>query len=131
MSELTPSSLHTSAMPSVSREEPFACVQQARAASAVNPSAGDRLFGGSLAFVAMRCTLRYIALPFALPLLGLSSGLSSLIALVIDAIALTTIALNIRRLWNTSWRWRYMGLGAVMTVIIAIMAWGDLQVLIP
>lgn len=91
---------------------------------------GDRLFTGSLAFVALRCTLRYVALPFVLPLIGLAGALSSVIALVIDAVALTTIALNIRRLWNTSWRWRYLGLGVVMTIVIAILAWGDIQVLL-
>lgn len=91
---------------------------------------GDRLFTGSLAFVALRCTLRYVALPFLLPLVGLSGGLSALIALAIDAVAATTILLNVRRLWNTSWRWRYVGLGAVMMVVIAVLAWGDLQTLI-
>lgn len=91
---------------------------------------GDRLFTGSLAFVALRCTLRYVALPFLLPLVGLSGGLSALIALAIDAVAATTILLNVRRLWHTSWRWRYVGLGAVMMVVIAILAWGDLQTLI-
>ncbi|MCS7060410.1 MAG: hypothetical protein RMN25_04520 [Anaerolineae bacterium] len=99
------------------------CADDARAA-------GDRLFTGSLAFVALRCTVRYIVLPFLLPLAGLSGGLSAVIALVIDAVALTTIFLNVRRLWNTSWRWRYAGLAVVMTVIIAILAWGDLQTLI-
>lgn len=92
--------------------------------------AGDRLFGGSLAFVALRCTLRYVALPFLLPLIGLASVLSSAIALVIDAVALTTIVLNVRRLWNTSWRWRYFGLAVVMTIIIGILAWKDLQIVL-
>ncbi len=126
MSETRTSPAQTAAAQPAGCDVPFECIQQAHSAT----SAGDRLFSGSLAFVALRCTLRYIVLPFALPLLGLSGGLSSLIALIIDAIALTTIALNVRRLWNTSWRWRYLGLGAVMTVIIAIMAWGDLQVLL-
>ncbi|GIV83234.1 MAG: hypothetical protein KatS3mg052_0241 [Candidatus Roseilinea sp.] len=90
--------------------------------------AGDRLFGGSLAFVALRCTLRYIVLPFLLPLVGLASTLSATIALVVDAIALITIALNVRRLWHTNWRWRYMGLAVGMTVIIGILAWRDLQI---
>ncbi len=91
--------------------------------------AGDRLFGGSLAFVALRCTLRYIVLPFLLPLVGLASALSAAIALAIDAVALTTIALNVRRLWRTNWRWRYLGLAVGMTVIIGILAWRDLQII--
>lgn len=91
--------------------------------------AGDRLFGGSLAFVALRCTLRYIVLPFLLPLVGLASALSAAIALAIDAVALTTIALNVRRLWHTNWRWRYLGLAVGMTVIIGILAWRDLQII--
>jgi len=104
-----------------------ACAVDNRAADV---ACGDRLFTGSLAFVALRCTVRYIVLPFLLPLVGLSGGLSALIALAIDAVAATTILLNVRRLWNTSWRWRYVGLGAVMMVIIAVLAWGDLQTLI-
>jgi hypothetical protein len=108
------------------------CAATGAAAACANDgrAAGDRLFTGSLAFVALRCTVRYIALPFLLPLLGLSGGLSAIIALAIDAVAATTILLNVRRLWNTSWRWRYVGLGAVMMVVIAILAWGDLQTLI-
>lgn len=119
--------------PAISKntEESFcAAVGAAPACADDGRAAGDRLFTGSLAFVALRCTVRYIALPFLLPLLGLSGGLSAIIALAIDAVAATTILLNVRRLWNTSWRWRYVGLGAVMMVVIAILAWGDLQTLI-
>lgn len=106
-----------------------ACADDGRVAKD-GRAAGDRLFTGSLAFVALRCTVRYIALPFLLPLVGLSGGLSAVIALVIDAVAAMTIVLNVRRLWSTSWRWRYVGLGVVMMGIIAILAWGDLQTLL-
>ena len=37
----------------------------------------------------------------------------------IDVFALGMIAFNIRRLWNTSWRWRYVALSAIMVSIIA------------
>jgi len=91
---------------------------------------GDRLLAGSLVFVSLRCTLQYIVLPFLLPLLGLRGDLSLSISIAIDLIALATIAYNVRRLWNTSWRWRYLGLAAVMVAFIAFMLYQDARLLL-
>lgn len=88
---------------------------------------GDRFLAGSIAFVALRCTIQYIVLPFVLPLAGLSGGLSLGIGAVIDVIALGTIAYNVRRLWNTSWRWRYLAMAAAMVAFILFMAYRDVQ----
>jgi hypothetical protein len=91
---------------------------------------GDRLMTGSLIFVSVRCTLQYVVLPFLLPLVGLRSDLSLGISAVIDAIALATIAYNVRRLWNTTWRWRYLGLAAVMVCFIIFMLYQDARPLL-
>jgi len=91
---------------------------------------GDRLMTGSLIFVSVRCTLQYIVLPFVLPLFGLRNDLSFGISAVIDLIALATIAYNVRRLWNTSWRWRYLGLAAAMVAFIAFMLYQDINLLL-
>jgi hypothetical protein len=91
---------------------------------------GDRLLAGSLVFVSLRCTLQYIVLPFLLPLLGLRGDLSLSISVAIDLIALATIAYNVRRLWNTSWRWRYLGLAAVMVAFIVFMLYQDARLLL-
>jgi hypothetical protein len=85
----------------------------------------DRLMGGSLLFVAIRCTLQYVLLPFVLPFMGLNNTISVGLSVVIDLIALGMIAYNIKRLWNTSWRWRYLVLSVVMVVIIAVFLYND------
>jgi hypothetical protein len=95
-----------------------------------NPSVGevktsDRLMGGSLVFVAIRCTLQYVVLPFVLPFIGVSGGVSAIIAAAIDIVALGMIAYNIRRLWNTNWRWRYLALSVVMISILLIFLYQD------
>lgn len=90
---------------------------------------GDRMVKGSIVFVAIRCTIQYIVLPFVLPLFGLGGGLALWLGIAIDLIALTTIAYNVHRLWHTSWRWRYLGLAVVMTAIIAVLLVQDLRVL--
>lgn len=85
----------------------------------------DRLMGGSLLFVAIRCTLQYVLLPFVLPFMGLNDSISNGLSVIIDVIALGMIAYNIKRLWNTSWRWRYLALSVVMVAIIAVFLYND------
>jgi hypothetical protein len=89
------------------------------APSPAQVSSSDRLMGGYILFVAVRCTLQYILLPFALPLIGLNNSISVAISALIDVFALGMIAYNIRRLWNTSWRWRYVALSVIMVAILA------------
>jgi hypothetical protein len=85
----------------------------------------DRLMGGSLVFVAIRCTLQYILLPFVLPFFGLAGSWSVGIATAIDFLALGMIAYNVARLWNTSWRWRYLALSVVMIAILLVFLYQD------
>lgn len=85
----------------------------------------DRLMGGSLVFVAIRCTLQYVVLPFVLPFFGLSGALSTGIAAAIDVLALGMIGYNVVRLWNTSWRWRYLALSVVMVAILLVFLYQD------
>jgi hypothetical protein len=70
---------------------------------------GDRILGGSMVFVAVRCTLQYVILPFILPLFGLSDAISVALSTVLEVVALGMIVYNVIRLWNTNWRWRYLG----------------------
>jgi hypothetical protein len=80
----------------------------------------DRVMGGYILFVAVRCTLQYILLPFVLPLIGLNNAISIALSALIDVFALGMIVYNIRRLWNTSWRWRYVALSVIMVSILAV-----------
>jgi hypothetical protein len=87
----------------------------------------DRLMGGYILFVAVRCTLQYVLLPFVLPFVGLSNSISVGISAVIDVFALGMISYNIRRLWGTSWRWRYLALSVIMVSILAVFLVNDFK----
>lgn len=90
----------------------------------------DRVLGSSMLFVAVRCTLQYVVLPFILPLFGITDTFSAGLSIVIELIALGMMLYNIRRLWSTNWRWRYLGLSAVMMTLIAILLYADLQLVL-
>lgn len=90
----------------------------------------DRSLAGYIVFVAIRCTLQYVLLPFVLPFLGLSGSVSVALSVVIDLVALGMIAYNIRRLWNTSWRWRYLALSVVMVGILVVFLAQDIRLLL-
>jgi hypothetical protein len=92
---------------------------------------GNRIMGGSLLFVAIRCTLQYVILPFVLPFVGLSGTFSIVISAILELIALAVILYNIQRLWHTNWRWRYVGLSVFTITIIAIFLYYDARLLLP
>jgi hypothetical protein len=88
------------------------------------------VMGGSLAFVAIRCTLQYIVLPFVLPILGIGTTFSVTFSAVLEIFALGMIAYNIYRLWHTDWRWRYMSFSSFIAFIILVFLYLDLRVLL-
>ncbi len=88
---------------------------------------GDRILGASMVFVAVRCTIQYIILPFVLPLFGLADAVSVVFSAVLEVFALGMIAYNLVRLWNTSWRWRYLALSVVMAGLIGTFLFMDIQ----
>ena len=81
-----------------------------------------------MVFVAARCTIQYIILPFVLPLFGITDTFSVAISLVLEFIAAGMIFFNIHRLWPTSWRWRYLMLSVGMLALIAILVYEDVRV---
>lgn len=89
----------------------------------------DRYTGTYLVIVCVRCTIQYILLPFVLPFFGLGGIVGTGISMVIDVIALGMISYNIYRLWNTSWRYRYLALSVVMIGIIAVFLYNDIRTL--
>lgn len=90
---------------------------------------GQRVLGSSLAIVAIRCTLQYVILPFVLPLLGFSGQLSLWLSAALEIFALGMMVYNVRRLWRTSWRWRYLGLSVLMGSMLLMFLILDLQAL--
>lgn len=89
----------------------------------------DRYTGGYLVFVCIRCTIQYILLPFVLPLLGLGGSIATSISLAIDVLALGMISFNIWKLWDTSWRYRYLALSVVMIGILLVFIYNDIRAL--
>jgi hypothetical protein len=91
---------------------------------------GRRVLGGSMALVAIRCTLQYVLLPFVLPLLGASTRLSLWLTAALEVGALALMAFNIWRLWNTAWRWRYLALCALTGSLLLLFLYLDIQALL-
>ena len=89
----------------------------------------DRILGGSFVFVAIRCTLQYVVLPFVLPLVGLGGTFSVVISLALEVFALGLMAYNVWQLWPTSWRWRYLALSAVAATLVGIFIYTDVRAL--
>ncbi len=92
-------------------------------------SRADRAIGGAMAFAAVRCTVQYILLPFVLPWFGLTGAFSAALSLVIEVLALGLIVYNLKQLWRTNWRWRYLGLSAVMISVMGVFAYVDILAL--
>ncbi|MCW5874673.1 MAG: hypothetical protein KIS88_08535 [Anaerolineales bacterium] len=110
------------------RSEPMQAERAAPSPEQIKGS--DRSMAGYIVFVAIRCTLQYIVLPFVLPFIGLSGSISLIISVLIDIVALSAIVYNIHRLWNTSWRWRYIALSILMLSILAVFMIEDIRLLL-
>ena len=88
---------------------------------------GQKALRFPLIWVAVRCTLQYVILPFILPFFGLGGRFSFAVSAVLEVIALVMVTYNIRRLWGTSWRWRYLLLSTVTVAAIALFLYEDVR----
>jgi hypothetical protein len=81
---------------------------------------GSRPFETPLLVSAVRCTLRYIVLPFVLPLLGLAAGAALGLLLMLDVIAAIAIVATLRRLWRLQHprRWQYLLVALALAVLV-------------
>ena len=93
----------------------------------VETQRSDRILGGSMVFVAVRCIIQYVFLPFVLPLFGLSNAISVVLSAILEVFALGMIIYNLFRLWHTGWRWRYLTLSVVMAGIIGVFLYVDIR----
>ena len=91
---------------------------------------GQRALRLPLIWVAIRCTLQYVLLPFVLPFFGLGGRFSIGVSALLEVVALVMVTYNIRRLWNTSWRWRYLALSAVTVSAIGLFLFMDVRALL-
>jgi hypothetical protein len=94
-----------------------------------------------LLLVGVRCTVRYIVLPFVLPLLGVATGATRSIAtgaalgllLILDVIAVISVVATLRWLWRHQHpcRWQYLPVALTLTVLIAFLLVNDTRMLYP
>ena len=91
---------------------------------------GRRVLSSSVVVVAIRCTLQYVVLPFLLPLVGLSGAVSVWLSMGLELFALGMMVFNVRRLWRTSWRWKYIGLSTLTASFLLIMLYIDITTLL-
>lgn len=85
-----------------------------------------RTLGGALVLSAKHFTIQYILVPFVLFFIGLTGTVSTAIARGLSALAVAIIY-NTVVLWPTSWRWRYLDMGAIMLFILAVFLVDDIQ----
>ena len=80
---------------------------------------------------AVRCLLRYIVLPFVLPLVGVATGAALGILLTVDVIAAIAIVATLRRLWRLQHprRWQYLALALALAVLVGFLFMSDARVL--
>jgi hypothetical protein len=88
------------------------------------------IVGGLMLWVAVRCTLQYVILPFILPVVGVSGSASLWLSVAVSVFALGMMLFNLRRLWRTDWRWRYLALSLVAGSAIAVFLYFDLNELL-
>lgn len=91
---------------------------------------GQRALRLPLIWIAVRCTLQYILLPFVLPFFGIGGRLSIWLSALLEVVALAMVTYNIRRLWGTSWRWRYLALSTITLAAIGLFLYEDVRALL-
>lgn len=101
---------------------------------------GSRPFETPLLVAGARCVLRYVVLPFLLPLAGVAAGATVgvvtgaalALLLILDVIAVGAIVATLRRLWRAQHprRWRYLPLALALTLLVAVFFVIDARVLL-
>ncbi|MGH2350735.1 MAG: hypothetical protein ACRDJN_03865 [Chloroflexota bacterium] len=95
----------------------------------------SRPFETPLLVSAVRCTVRYVVLPFALPLLGIATsgtlgiitGAALGVLLTLDVIAAIAIVATLRRLWRSQHprRWQYLPVALALAVLVGFFLVND------
>jgi uncharacterized membrane protein len=91
---------------------------------------GESIFNGFMLWAACRCGLQYILVPFLLPLIRLSDAVSIWLNIGISCFAIAVMGWNIWRLWNTSWRKRYITWSIIAISVIGLFLYSDFKALL-
>ncbi len=94
--------------------------------------AAERAFSTSILVSATRCILTYIVLPWVLPLVGLAKGVGPAVGIPIGVLAIYAYVTGIRRFFaaDHKWRWAYLSLAVIVTVLMLVMIGKDIATLV-
>jgi hypothetical protein len=105
----------------------------------VAAATGSRPLETPLLVSAVRCTVRYVVLPFVLPLLGVAasatpgivSGAAFGVLVILDVIAALAIVATLRRLWRLRHprRWQYLPLALALAALVGFFLVNDTRVM--
>jgi hypothetical protein len=106
---------------------------------AADVTTSSRPFETPVLIAGVRCVLRYVVLPFVLPLLGVGTGATFGVVtgaalgilLTLDLIAVVAIVVTLRRLWRLQHprRWQYLPLAMALSVVVGLLFANDASVL--
>jgi hypothetical protein len=86
---------------------------------------GTSVVGVPLMLTAVRCTFQYIIVPVILPLFGAHGAFSPVANMVAEFVGLAVVIYNVKRLWHTNWRTRYLWLSLVIVPFILFSLYFD------
>jgi len=86
---------------------------------------GTAAVGVPIVLTAIRCTLLYILVPFVLPVVGISGAFSPIVNILASLFGIGVILYNIKHLWHSSWRGRYLLLSSFIIPFILISMYFD------
>ena len=90
-----------------------------------------RVFSGSLAISAVRCTLSYLVLPFVLPIIGITAGMDAEVGVLLTPVAIAANLYSMQRFWTSRHRYRVAAclVNAAFIVLLSVLLVGDLRTL--
>lgn len=80
----------------------------------------ENAFGMALMFSGVRCILKYVFLPFILPVIGIAGDFSNIISLSINTMAIAAIIYSVRTFWKVDYKykWHYLPVAGVGLLIL-------------
>lgn len=86
----------------------------------------------SMVITGIRCLITYLAIPIAVPIIGLSGAVSAPLGLALSAVAVVTGILSLRRFWESGhrFRWMYTGFIAIVFLVLAITVTADISAIV-
>lgn len=96
------------------------------------PAPAQRALTFGILVSALRCTLQYVVLPFVLPWIGVAAAIPPWVTLLLSAIALGSLARNVRIMWRVrhARRWSYLALAAMVGGALLLFTVVDLRALL-